>query len=528
MKTGAQSRHGLLRGLQHIPRSPSFEGRFGRMFRSLPAAEFRPEILEQLARAMTAEREEPPTPETERDAEENSGISAGITYLGQFIDHDLTFDPSSSLQKQNDPDALVDFRSPRFDLDSVYGRGPDDQPYLFAADGVRMLLGRRLTGSPKDPNARDLPRSHPAAGPKRAIIGDPRNDENVIVSQLHAAFLRFHNRVADHLGNADFETVQRFVRWHYQWVVVHDFLPTIVEAETLHHVLPHLMSGTSLAEDPPRLRFFHWRREPFMPVEFSVAAYRFGHSMVRPQYRLNTTMKDRLDIFAKSGPDLVGFREYPREFAIDWSLFFRMTARPKDVGIDRLQPAYKIDSSLVNPLALLPAIEAPGMPVLAQRNLLRGLRMGLPSGQAVARRMGVEPIPDECLKVGTATEEDEASNAPLTEISPEFAHNAPLWFYVLAEAQQQFATDQTPIRLGPVGGRIIAEVFVGLLLGDRHSFLVQNPEWRPFQEFTRNGRFEMGDFIARSLEAKESPQTHMAESTPEPALAGGRRSGAGR
>ena len=523
MTAHAQPKHGMVRGLSHVPRSPSFEGRFGRMFRSLPPAEFRPAILEELAKAMTAEREEPPTPETERDAEESSVISAGITYLGQFIDHDLTFDPSSSLQKQNDPDALVDFRTPRFDLDSLYGRGPDDQPYLYAADGVRMLLGRRLTGSAKDPHARDLPRTHPAAGPKRAVIGDPRNDENVIVSQLHAVFLRFHNRVADLLGNADFETVQRFVRWHYQWVVVHDFLPAIVQEETLHHVLPHLRNGTSLAEDPPRLRFFHWRNEPFIPVEFSVAAYRFGHSMIRPQYRLNTTLPDRLDLFAKKGPDLVGFREYPREFAIDWTLFFKMQAKPKELGIERLQPAYKIDTSLVNPLALLPAIEAPVIPVLAHRNLLRAVRMGLPSGQAVARAMRVDPIPDEHLRVGKATAEDAGTNVELTQISSEFGHNAPLWLYLLAEAQQQFRTDETPIRLGPVGGRIVAEVLVGLLLGDRHSFLAMNPEWRPFEDFTRNGRFEMGDFVARALEGKESPQTHVAETAGEPAIAEGRK-----
>src|SRR5262249_53274304 len=161
----------------------------------------------------------PPTPETERDDEENSGpdpshpiIAAGYTYLGQFIDHDLTFDPVSSLQRENDPNALVDFRTPRFDLDCVYGRGPDDQPYLYQHDGVRMPLGRPLPGNNDDPNTRDVPRNSPDAGPKRALIGDPRNDENVIVSQLQGVFLRFHNRVAEVLhatGPGDFATVQR-------------------------------------------------------------------------------------------------------------------------------------------------------------------------------------------------------------------------------------------------------------------------------------------------------------------------------
>src|SRR5438093_1175191 len=187
----------MIRGLEPTPRSQSFEGRFGRMFRHLHPAHFDEATLTALGTAMTAELEDPPTPEDQVDDEENSGISAGYTYFGQFIDHDLTFDPVSSLDKQNDPDALVDFRTPRFDLDCVYGRGPDDQPYLYEDDGVRMLLGRPLTGNPHDPNTRDVPRNSPAPGsPKRALIGDPRNDENVIVSQLHATFLRFHNRIA--------------------------------------------------------------------------------------------------------------------------------------------------------------------------------------------------------------------------------------------------------------------------------------------------------------------------------------------
>src|ERR1700682_2740438 len=181
-----------------------FSGPFGRIFRALLPAEFGPSdtaseaALTALGTAMVAD--EDPTKDGP-DAEE-SGIPSAYTYFGQFIDHDLTFDPASSLQKQNDPDSLEDFRTPRFDLDNVYGRGPDDQPYLYQSDGKRLLLGtRKLTGSGFDTNVRDLARNQPDPTDKdprrRAIIGDPRNDENVIVSQLQGMFLRFHNRMVD-------------------------------------------------------------------------------------------------------------------------------------------------------------------------------------------------------------------------------------------------------------------------------------------------------------------------------------------
>src|SRR4030081_1391838 len=115
------------------------------MVRTLSKAQFSDDDLKLRAVAMTAQAEPKPTPETEKDDEENSGIAAGYTYLGQFIDHDLTFDPASRVQKDNDPDALVDFRTPRFDLDSVYGRGPDDQPYLYQHHGDHMPLRPGLT-----------------------------------------------------------------------------------------------------------------------------------------------------------------------------------------------------------------------------------------------------------------------------------------------------------------------------------------------------------------------------------------------
>jgi len=465
------------------------------MFRTLPRAHFDERILHDLAAAMTAPFEPTQTPETEVDDEENTGISAGYTYLGQFIDHDLTFDPVSSLQRQDDPDALVDFRTPRFDLDCVYGRGPDDQPYLYRADGLRMLQGDPLTGNSDDTKARGVPRETPEPGePARALLGDPRNDENVIVSQLQASMLRFHNRMVDVLGSDDFEQVQQAVRWHYQWVVLHDFLPTIIGLDTLRDIFGTAPDGGVDYAHRPTLKFYKPKKQAFMPVEFSVAAYRFGHSMIRPIYRLNQTI-DRLMIFSAAGESLVGFRKFPTNWAIDWNLFFK-TGNPPALGPKRVQPAYKIDTSLVNPLGSLPASVATNPSVLAERNLLRGWRMGLPSGQAVAKAMGFKPIDDAALKVGKANEDDTPNNKSIVEISPKFAKNAPLWFYLLSEAQQQFQKNDTPIRLGPVGGRIVGEVFVGLILEDSHSYLRQDVHFTPRKEFLSDtGEFKMADLL---------------------------------
>jgi len=205
-------------------------GRFTRLFPYLPGARFKKDDLKELARAMIAPPEKP-EPDTENDPEENRTIPAAYTYLGQFVDHDLTFDPISHLRQSLSPaqlKALVDFRTPRFDLDNLYGRGPDDQPYMYEDDGIHLLPGERMRGRPFDPGAVQLPR-----GPSgRALIGDPRNDENRIVAQLHAIFLRFHNEVADRLGgnkNVSFREVRQCVQWHYQWMLVRDFLPTIVQ-----------------------------------------------------------------------------------------------------------------------------------------------------------------------------------------------------------------------------------------------------------------------------------------------------------
>jgi hypothetical protein len=495
------------RGLENLPSSRQLVGRFGRMFRGLPVFSASTDALNGLAAKMI----EAPTAEVppgQGDPNENSAIPAGYTYLGQFIDHDITFDPVSSLQRQSDPDALMDFRTPRFDLDSVYGRGPADQPYLYdQQDAGKLLLGRNVAPDEPPVAGPDVQRN----GQDRALIGDPRNDENLIVSQLQSVFLRFHNAVIEHVRGlgvlaeqADvFKEAQRLVRWHYQWIVVHDFLANhIIGPDVVADILQsqsYKVGGGNPGEIAivrPRLQFYKFHRQPFMPVEFSVAAYRFGHSMIRPSYFFNDFVKKatgdkRTSIFsANVDPhnleNLNGFRPLPDKWGFQWRLFFEL---------DPAQPAqrsYKLDSKLSNPLGNLPPSETPTPDItsLAARNLLRGLRLGVPSGQNVARAMGMEPL----------------NNADL-ELDGELSGNAPLWYYVLREAQVLGNSE----RLGPVGGRIVAEVLIGLLAGDPLSYLNVAPNWRPQTPFTSadGADFVMPDLV-RFAKADVEPQPQPA------------------
>src|SRR5439155_18100977 len=240
--------------------------------------------------------------------------------------------------------------------------------------------------------------------------------------------------------------------------------------------------------DEKRLKFFHWKHEPFMPVEFSVACYRLGHSMIRPGYSLNDGTL--LPIFmtadaAKAGfeDDLTGFRAVDSNRAIDWARFIDLDHRAYDGGDtikkNRLQFAYRIDTSVVNPLSQLPASVATNPSSLAQRNLLRGWRLGLPSGQHVARAMGEKPIADKDILIGKGVDKPDKSEKPvsISTFGKVFERNCPLWTYILAEAMQHKENVKIPVkekisittpRLGPVGGRIVAEVFLGLIFGDNH------------------------------------------------------------
>lgn len=335
--TEPRHHHQLQRGFDNIPSSSTRAGRFGRMFRSLPTFELDdPEtLLGQVAERMTVDTGDPG--DAWDESLDHPSLPAGYTYLGQFIDHDITFDPVSSLERQNDPDALHNFRTPRYDLDSVYGQGPADQPYLYRSalndplKGIALLLGETVSTEPSRKGP-DLPRNSEDV----ALLGDPRNDENLIVSQLHSVMLRFHNRVVEGISSSTaltgsnlFKEAQRIARWHYQWVVVHDFLVRIAGKAVVDDILdkstPYTAgcAGDAFAVLRPKLLFYKPDPNPYMPVEFSVSAYRFGHSLIRPSYAFNAFVEQASGgptVLFSDNPDplsnLNGFRTLPPEWGL--------------------------------------------------------------------------------------------------------------------------------------------------------------------------------------------------------------------
>lgn len=470
------SRHGVYPHDIVPPRSKYYDsGRFGRLFGKLPA--FAPDTPDVRAALLDIGKpggimdakdklSEGPVklitdPTLQVKNSDNPTLTAGFTFLGQFLDHDMTFDPTSSLERQQDPEQISNFRTPSLALDNVYGSGPGASPHLYdqsaTGKGIKFLV--EPTGTA---DKFDVPRN----AQKVALIGDPRNDENLIVSQLQLAFLKFHNEVCDYVKtkikltapDQIFAEAQRIVRWHYQWMVVNEFLKKTCGDAVVDDIL---QNGR---------KFYKWNNEPFIPVEFSVAAYRFGHSQVRPSYRANFTGNPgNTPFFAMiftptpSDPndpdDLSGGHRAPRRF-IDWPTFF-------DFQDGNVKQNKKIDTTLSTALFKLPgSVVANPDPKtnpasLASRNLLRHLTFSLPSGQRVAKAMDL-PV----LSTG--------------DFSDLKAHGlddrTPLWFYILREA----SVVENGERLGPVGARIVAEVFLGLLQGDRSSYLSQEADWEPF------------------------------------------------
>jgi hypothetical protein len=415
-----------------------------------------------------------------------SSIPSGYTYFGQFVDHDVTFDVSSSLDVDTDANTINNMRSPALDLDNLYGRGPGLDPFLYVfpsvgpSTAVKFQTGTNTNTGPGGPSGTGAPGGMVAQtrfdvpripGTNTAVIGDPRNDENLIIVQFQHAMLRFHNAVVDLLLAAAFAgdifaEAKRIVTHHYQWAVVHDFLKRICGAPAVSNALASVVAPIGSA----------FR----MPVEFAVAAYRFGHSMIRDVYWVS---------FAQPGATLAQVFEFNRNprlpvfsnWVVDFNAFFD-TGVPVPVH----NKARRIDSFLANGLETLPGFSGL-MAILATRNLRRGLAFGLPSGQGMANSFGIVPMTSAQLTAGLPA----AEVALLNSSGGLLLNKTPLWYYVLREAAVLGGGNQ----LGPVGGRIVAETFVRMLKRDASSHLNVAGGFTPILPSVTAGDFTVADLV---------------------------------
>jgi Animal haem peroxidase len=380
------------------------------------------------------------------DCKEDSQVEAGWPFFGQYVAHDITAD-RSPLRAHTNLEALRNMRSPRANLEALYGGGPGGSPYLYRRDDPARLLE----------NDGDLPRNQEGI----ALIGDPRNDVHVFMSQMQLAFIRAHNVLVDRLredGEDEtevFAEARRALTWHYQWVIVDDFLPALVGRELVDEV----------ADAGPR--FYRPVGEPFIPVEFADAAYRYGHSQIRQVYQLQPDGPP-YPVF----PDLIGFCPIG-DHRVDWSLLFDVEGKPP------AQRAKPMDGSLPRSLIELPqaitgAVDEEAYRSLAGRDLERGQGTGLPSGEAVARVLGAEPLTADELDLRRSGWEGET----------------PLWLYILRESSVRHSGN----RLGEVGGRIVAEVLWGLIAADPESYPAVDPTWSPTLP-ARGERFRLADIL---------------------------------
>jgi Animal haem peroxidase len=429
------------------------DGKYGRMFLNLPGLEVGEAFLLALGRSGSV-MDAASRPDEQDSRNDNPRIPAAFAFLGQFIAHDITAD-RSMLQHHARLNELRNFRTPRLDLECLYAAGPTGDPHLYDLDDLdKFLLGVNDIGKQDD-----LSRNRQG----RALVGDPRNDVHLIISQLHLAFLKFHNQVVDYLRDQGvpssdvFSEAQRLVRWHYQWIVVHEFLP--------------LTAGEALVDDLLNNgpQFYEYEERPFIPVEFADAAYRFGHSQVRSVYILNGSGA-KGQIF----PDFAGTCPVLHDRVVDWAYFFNVDEQRPPQASKRIDTL--IAYSLIDlPRSVVGDTEIPEQHSLAYRDLMRGQALDLPSGEAVSRAMDIEPL-----------SEDELGLSKLG-----WHGETPLWYYILKEAEVRAGGE----RLGDVGGRIVAEVLLGLIDGDSTSYRWAETEWRPTLPGAQEGQFTVADLL---------------------------------
>lgn len=443
---------------------------YTRMFPGLQPARHSESDLLALAELMVDDpKDQNPPPPPARS------LISGLLYLGQFVDHDVSLDRTRLAHAgSTKPEDRINYRTPFLDLDSLYGGGPNVSPYLY------YLPVKRASGPPLSPGSerfligsttpsqqrRDLPRT--AAG--RPIIAEPRNEENLILAQLHVVMLQFHNRVMAALEEGDvdsagpegplFGKAQRLVTWHYQYIVLHEFLDQLLDRSILNR---------ALTVSPPLSG---------VPIEFALAGFRMGHSMIRTNYKINdshesVSLEQLLNLNSMGNPPL---GVLPDDWIIDWGRFF--DGFPVLPG--QKNRSHGLDPRIAKALHKLsfgtdlePRADSPKTYSLPAITLLRGARSGLPSGQAVAKEMPQEfnqqPLTDEEMAF-----EQTPDTLALLQRS-RFLSDTPLWFYILQEA----ASKTKKQGLGPVGSWVVASSVAGLLKADNNSILKEGSGWEP-------------------------------------------------
>jgi hypothetical protein len=442
-----------------------------------------------------------------------SQIPAGFTYLGQFVDHDLTFDVTNVMLGVNvTPAQLLQARSPSLDLDSLYGAGPTDpeSEKFYEADGIHLKMGKTVAVPADNLQAKDgfdLPRGtgSTVADKRKAVIPDPRNDENLAVAQTHLAFIRFHNRVVDKLPASvppaqRFARARRIVTRHYQWMLRTDYLPRICQPSVVNSVFTSGRKAFEVGALPTEV--------PTMPIEFSVAAFRLGHSMIREAYDWNRIFFDRfgtLDLlfrFSGGSGDLDGLPRLPSNWIADFRRLYDFNeAGRADLAAPEgtFNRAMRIDTTLANPLKKLPG---PGFQAgernLAFRNLTRAKMVKLATGQQMATFLKNKGVTLTKLTQGQIRDGNNGVTLDALTQPQRVAllKDTPLWFYILREAELNQG------RLKGVGARIVAETFHRAMEGSQTS-IVRDPTWRPSLG-PNNTTFRMVDLLLFAFEGKKS------------------------
>ena len=396
----------------------------------------------------------------------------GFTYFGQFLGHDLTHDSTPLNGPYRPPSETVNYRTAKFDLDHVYGDGPAGSPYLY--EGEEGAETFRIGETVPEGRPRDLPIRH-----GRILIGDladTRNLDNVLLRQLHVLFLKFHNeavrQLQDNAALADtaemlgpgslFERARRLVCWHYQWIIRHDYLPRVLHNDTWNYQETRVSRKAD--------------GNFAVPIEFSLAAFRFGHSMVRNAYRLNCRKKrvlirELMSLGQKAAP-------LPDDYLIEWGTFFDglpTSGPPASSSFIDTSVSVAMHGLSPGTIRLANALEAVDPSNLPVRTLLRGARARVASAQEIAdalvSRRKIKPG-DKLTTSEIASNTADLSGTVLEETG--LHDNTPLFYYILKEAELKGAG----LKLGPVGSHIVSEVIQGALESDPDSYMaVAGSNW---------------------------------------------------